>query len=96
MRLQLLELPAGTVLFSESRVATLSELSDLQDTLAAHIGRAADDHGSGFARLERRTLRIRAARTRIMQELWNSHSRTLEGDECGASPGDECSLGWGC
>ena len=40
VRLQLLELPAGTVLFSDSRVATLSELFDLQDAVAAHIGRA--------------------------------------------------------
>jgi TolB-like protein len=40
VRLQLLEIPAGTVLWSDSRVATLEELFDLQDAVAAHVARA--------------------------------------------------------
>ena len=31
-----------------------------------------------------------------LQELWTFTFANVEGDECGASPGDACSLGWDC
>jgi TolB-like protein/Tfp pilus assembly protein PilF len=40
LRLQLLAIPSGTVMWSDSRVATLHELFDLQDAVAGHVARA--------------------------------------------------------
>jgi hypothetical protein len=40
IRLQLLAIPSGTMLWSGSRVATLQELFDVQDAVAAEVARA--------------------------------------------------------
>ena len=40
VRLQLLAIPAGTMVWSDARVATLHELFELQDAVAAHVARA--------------------------------------------------------
>jgi serine/threonine-protein kinase len=40
LRLQLLAIPAGTVLWSDARTSTLQELFDLQDAVAARVARA--------------------------------------------------------
>ena len=37
VRLQLLEVPSGTVLWSESRIASVDEMFELQDTVAARV-----------------------------------------------------------
>ena len=39
VRLQLLAIPAGTVMWSDARVATLQEMFELQDAVAAHVAR---------------------------------------------------------
>ena len=43
VRLQLLAIPAGTVLWSNSQSATLHELFELQDAVAAHVGNRIED-----------------------------------------------------
>jgi TolB-like protein len=44
VRLQLLAIPAGTLLWSDSRVTTLHELFDLQDAVAVQVARALPAH----------------------------------------------------
>jgi DNA-binding winged helix-turn-helix (wHTH) protein/tetratricopeptide (TPR) repeat protein len=56
VRLQLLELPAGTVLWSESRTTSVPEMFDLQDAVAARVAlslTASVDAGTPVPRAER-------------------------------------------